>query len=93
MTQWSVRAPHRERARPLLLRRPSDVGMVLRLLGLFALSRTARLPVGRSALWLTLVRAIGLRAALPLSAGLILLRAMAKRGAKPGYVAREDRVA
>ena len=69
------------------------MGMVLRLLGLFALSRTARLPVGRSALWLTLVRAIGLRAALPLSAGLILLRAIANRRARPGYVAREDRAA
>ena len=67
--------------------------MMLRLLGLFALSRTARLPVERSALWLTVVRAIGLRAALPLSAGLILLRAMAKRGAKPGYAARGDQAA
>ena len=69
------------------------MGMVLRLLGLFALSRTARLPVGRSALWLTLVRAIGLRAALPLSAGLILLRAIVNRRARPGYAAREDRAA
>jgi hypothetical protein len=69
------------------------VGMVLRLLGLFALSRTARLPVGRSALWLTLVRAIGLRAALPLSAGLLLLRAIVNGRARPGYAAREDRAA
>ena len=69
------------------------MGMVLRLLGLFALSRTARLPVGRSALWLTLVRAIGLRAALPLSAGLILLRAMANRGAKPGHKNRTRKAA
>ena len=69
------------------------MGMVLRLLGLFALSRTARLPVGRSALWLTLVRAIGLRAALPLSAGLILLRAMVNRGAKPGHKNRTRKAA
>ena len=67
--------------------------MLLRLLGLVALSRTAQLPVGRSALWFALVRAIGLRAALPLSAGLILLRAIANRNARPGYVARGERAA
>jgi hypothetical protein len=69
------------------------VRLMLRLLELLALSRTARLPVGRSALWLALVRVMGLRGALPLTAGLLLLRVMANRGSKPRPEIRTNKAA
>jgi hypothetical protein len=69
------------------------MGRVRQVLGLLALSHTEKLPVGRSALLLALVRAVGWRAAVPLTAGMILLRVFAKRARKPGYGRRTDRVA
>jgi hypothetical protein len=59
------------------------VRTVLQLLKLITLSHTEKLPLGRSALWLALVRAVGWRAVLPVSLGLILLRVLSRRGAKP----------
>jgi hypothetical protein len=67
------------------------MGKILQILGLIALSHTENLPLGRSALWLALVRAIGWRAALSVSVGLILLRALSRRGAEPAYGRRRDR--
>jgi hypothetical protein len=66
---------------------------LLQILGLIVLSHTEKLPLGRSALWLALVRAVGWRAALPVSLGLILLRVLSRRGAKPGNGRRRDRAA
>ena len=40
------------------------MGRFLQVLGLITLSHTEKLPLGRSALWLALVRAVGWRAAL-----------------------------
>jgi hypothetical protein len=75
----SVIHTHKERAVPLAAR--SRGGRLIRgLLELFVLNRTtARLPLGRSALWLTLVRMIDWRALL-LTVGPLLLRAAARRG-------------
>jgi hypothetical protein len=58
------------------------VGRILQVLGLIALSHTENLPLGRSALWLALARAVGWRAALPVSVGLIMLRVLSRRRAK-----------
>jgi hypothetical protein len=59
------------------------MGRFLQVLGLITLSHTEKLPLGRSALWLALVRAVRWRLALPVSLGLILLRVLSRRGAKP----------
>ena len=59
------------------------MGRFVQILGLITLSHTEKLPLGRSALWLALGRAVGWRAALPVSVGLILLRRLSRRRAKP----------
>lgn len=63
---------------------------MLRLLGLLVLGRAVRLPLRGPALWGTQAGAVGWRAALPISAGFILLQAMANRGAKSRHGDRED---
>jgi hypothetical protein len=59
------------------------IATIVRLMNLLALGRAVRRPAaGRSALGLVLWRLLGARAALPLTAALFVLRALARHRAR-----------